>query len=41
MEATLRGFHVHVIKDGVAALNEKDKDYIFKDMKAVLGAELV
>ncbi len=41
MEATLRGFRVHVIKDGVSALDEKDKDYVFKDMKGVLGVNLI
>lgn len=41
MEATLRGFRVHVIKDGVSALNEGDKDYVFKDMKLVLGADFI
>lgn len=41
MEATLRGFNVHVVKDAVSALDEKDKDYIFKDMKIVLGVDLI
>ncbi|MCX7769728.1 MAG: cysteine hydrolase [Proteobacteria bacterium] len=41
MEATLRGLRVYVIKDGVSALNEEDKAYIYKDMKYVLGAELI
>jgi len=41
MEAVLRGFKVFVIKDAVAAIDEKDKDYVFKDMKNVLGVDLL
>lgn len=41
MEAVLRGFNVKVIKDAVSALDPNDKVYIFKDMKNVLGVELI
>jgi nicotinamidase-related amidase len=41
MEAVLRGFKVFVVKDAVSAIDEKDKDYVFKDMKNVLGVDFV
>lgn len=41
MEAALRDYDVFVVKKGVAALREDDKNYIFKDMENVLGVKLV
>jgi len=41
LDAAMRGYGVHVFKNGVASLSQETDEFIFRQLEEVLGAELV